>query len=898
MVGFGFPQVPINPQDPIQFQLSQTLSVNDVVKLTSNGQIRKYITGSIGANSLFASTIYNISGCVLSSSSFAVCYNLAGLSYVVIGTISGTTTTIGTPVVYLASGAITNSTIISLTSTSFAISYLNTNNNYGYAIVGTVSGTTITLGTAVAFNSSVTSSISAIMLSSSSIVLTYLNSNGFGYSVVGTVVGTVISFATAVQFTSAVTSNVSMGFSSSTVFVISYLNSSNSYGYAVIGTVTGTVIAFGTAVAFNSATTSNISLSLLPGTTIAIAYLNSSNSYGYAVIGTFAGNVITFGTPLVFSSATTSTPCVAMISEGNSFMVAYGITGHGNAIVGTIGGTLGNVITFGTAVAFNSGTVTNISIAIMSTSLFTISYVYNGCNQIAGTISTRTISIGSSVQSASGGTPGVNYTLAFPLTSSSFIAFSLYSVYNYLYSSYSTISGNSISQNLTMVADPSLTVIPKAYRVTDSIFLISYYDTSRLTIVFGTISGTTITFGTPTSISFAYSSASLWDICVLGYGSFILTYANNSNLGFAVLGTISGSSITLGTPVQFSTSTATTLSIYLLTSTSFIISYLDVPQHGCVIVGTITGTVLAFGTAVYYMSSNTTSNVSLTLLSATTFAVIYQQSSQGYAIIGSVAGTVITFGTPVQFYSSGTPNYTSLAMLTSTSFIILFTDGSSQGNVQIGTIAGTVITFGTAVIYNTTGFSTPSVSTISSSQFVIAYLGYVVTGIVSNNNIITIGTPQQYTTLTVGYSAIATLPSTTGFAISFRDTSSNLYFVTGSVAGMLVTVGSVSQVLSGVSNYTAFCILNGYTLVSFYLYQTWGWATVGVFEIATPVLGLYQGNGFVNVIGQQCASLSGLIPGLTYYFNTNTGNGVTTFLTPFKAGQALSPNLLLLSGNA
>jgi len=226
----------------------------------------------------------------------------------IVGTVSGTSISFGTAVVFESA----NTTDISATYDSIVqrvvIAYRdNGNSNFGTAIVGTVSGTSISFGTAVVFESATTDSISAIYNSNAQrIVIAYrdLGNSLFGTAIVGTVSGTSISFGTAVVFSSVVTSVISATYDlSAQRVVIAYQNSSNSnFGTAIVGTVSGTSISFGTAVVFESAGTFNVSATYNAGTNnVVIAYRDNGNSnFGTAAIGTVSGTSISFGTVIVF----------------------------------------------------------------------------------------------------------------------------------------------------------------------------------------------------------------------------------------------------------------------------------------------------------------------------------------------------------------------------------------------------------------------------------------------------------------------------------------------------------------------------------------------------------------------------------------------------------------------
>jgi hypothetical protein len=81
------------------------------------------------------------------------------------------------------------------------IAYRRYADSYGIAVVGTVSGTSISFGTPVVFYTSTTNEISMCYDSSAGrVVITYLLGSTYGALVVGTVSGTAISFGASITF--------------------------------------------------------------------------------------------------------------------------------------------------------------------------------------------------------------------------------------------------------------------------------------------------------------------------------------------------------------------------------------------------------------------------------------------------------------------------------------------------------------------------------------------------------------------------------------------------------------------------------------------------------------------------------------------------------------------------
>jgi len=289
----------------------------------------------------------------------------SGYGTAIVGTVSGTSISFGTAVVFESASSLFMSAAYDSNAQKVVIAYTS---SYGTAVVGTVSGTSISFGTAVVFESATSYYISATYDSNAQkVVIAYqdYDNSGYGTAIVGTVSGTSISFGTAVVFESADSYYISATYDANAQkVVIAYTDGGNSYyGTAIVGTVSGTSISFGTAVVFESAASYYMSAAYDSNAQkVVIAYRDDGNSgYGTAIVGTVSGTSISFGTAVVFESAASLYMSAAYDSNAQKVVIAYkddGNSGYGTAIVGTVSGTS---ISFGTAVVFESASSTYIS---------------------------------------------------------------------------------------------------------------------------------------------------------------------------------------------------------------------------------------------------------------------------------------------------------------------------------------------------------------------------------------------------------------------------------------------------------------------------------------------------------------------------------------------------------
>ena len=265
----------------------------------------------------------------------------------VVGTVSGSSISFGSPVVYESATTSYTSATYDSTNGKVVISYRDHGNSgRGTSIVGTVSGTSISFGTAVVINSApgVSHIGSTYDSTNNKVVIAYRdedNSN-YGRAVVGTVSGTSISFGSPVTFESALSGYNSATYDSANgKVVIAYQDGGNSsYGTAIVGTVSGTSISFGTAVVFESAESQDISATYdSTNGKVVIAYRDEGNSnYGTAIVGTVSGTSISFGSPVIFESANSRWIGATFDSVNGKVVISYkdvGNSNYGTAIVGT-----------------------------------------------------------------------------------------------------------------------------------------------------------------------------------------------------------------------------------------------------------------------------------------------------------------------------------------------------------------------------------------------------------------------------------------------------------------------------------------------------------------------------------------------------------------------------------
>ena len=268
---------------------------------------------------------------------------------------------------------------------------------------------------------------------------------------------------------------------------------------------------------------------------IVIAYANSANSlYGTAVVGVITGTSIAFGTPTVFHSGSSMLYAsgVGFINTANKVIIAWGATGVMKAAVGTISG---SSISFGSSTLVGSAyRIAHDGCVLTGTDKYVACYRHNSSNDARShvlTASGTSISVGGSSTVSSG------YPLSLNVTSNHDGTKCLFSYREVNSSSYghckvASISGTSLTYGTaTTWLSHSSAENEGTFMDNGSVVILfkDYSNSNFATVKVGTVSGTSITLGSGVVISNTYADAAI--------------SIENSGPNFAVMYRGSGSSI-------------------------------------------------------------------------------------------------------------------------------------------------------------------------------------------------------------------------------------------------------------------------------------------------------------------------------------------------------------------
>ena len=228
---------------------------------------------------------------------------------------------------------------------------------------------------------------------------------------------------------------------------------------------------------------------------------------------------------------------------------------------------------------------------------------------------------------------------------------------------------------------------------------------NRAYAVVGQISATSISFGSEVLAvaTTAYYQAGAFDA---NTGKILLCYADYDNFeyGKAVVGTVSGTSISFGSVSTFNSgATAYISAIYDPSEQKVIIGYRDIgdsPFRGKLVAATISGTSVSFGSESTFNDGNT-QFISLSYDATENKTLIFyqDQSNSRYPTcrVASLSGTSFTYGTETVLASRPVENTGGAYTTSGKHFLVFRNDGNPNNlsSVVVATVSGNNVSFGT-----------------------------------------------------------------------------------------------------------------------------------------------------------------------------------------------------------
>jgi hypothetical protein len=442
-----------------------------------------------------------------------------------------------------------------------------------------------------------------------------------------------------------------------------------------------------------------------------------------------------------------------------------------------------------------------------------------------------------------------------------------------------TIFNNSVNFNQASIA---------FNKNTANQFMLCYFDTvaSRLQAVVGTVSDSTISFGTEVTVDNFVEPSNI-DIChVTGTTDrYVMVWRGSGEDGWSIVASVSGTTISLGGAVQWAT-TSTYCVAVASGPNSGQIAVTSINNnngnYGTAYVGSVSGTSISWGSGSVFESVNCLGPMAIAFdpFSSSRLFIMYRPNDTGYGQIriGSVSGTSISsWSSAYPWFSANelSENYglrvyaMAFDRVTANSFVVAWKNIVTNVNqMKAATHNGSSITYGTAVTFNSTDIQ-----------------GDI--GLCMNETI-------------AGSFVMSYSSTTTTFARPFT------------ISGTTITLGTEATLQSAASGSTKVVAdegtarkfigvyKNNTTNVGYAYTGTIGYSVVTNNLSATKFIGVCDGsytNGQTATIQAKYGinpNQTGLTTNSTYYVQTNGTLSTTAASPSVLAGRALSSTKLLI----
>jgi hypothetical protein len=230
------------------------------------------------------------------------------------------------------------------------------------------------------------------------------------------------------------------------------------------------------------------------------------------------------------------------------------------------------------------------------------------------------------------------------------------------------------------------------------------------------------------------NNASFTSATTLDSSRVLVAYMNNgnSNYGTAVVLTISGTTISVGTPFVFQSSTTSDIFAITLDSSRVLVAYRNESssQSGNVRVLNISGTTItAPNSNTVFQSSQAYVSSAITIDGSRALVLYYDGANANVtfhrpkALVVGAIGSQITLGSNVSI-DDVRADIMSATMLDSSKALVVYSNyaNGNIGTARVLSITGiTITTPSSAFVFNSTNTSSKSVTTLDSSRVLVAY---------------------------------------------------------------------------------------------------------------------------------------------------------------------------------
>jgi len=403
---------------------------------------------------------------------------------------------------------------------------------------------------------------------------------------------------------------------------------------------------------------------------------------------------------------------------------------------------------------------------------------------------------------------------------------------------------------------------------------------------------------------------------------------SNSDYGVYVVGTVSGTSISFGTPTVFNSHSTSYISpTYDPDDGKIVIAFEDGGNYGygVAMVGTVSGSSVSFGSKSVFNNNGTTRHIASTYdTSANKHIFTFAWNTFWSACTATVSSGSISFGSVLEVHqSSNQYRYVSCAYdETADKTVVCGADlgNSTRPQVRVLTVSGTSLSTGSATQLSTNATSSTACVYDGSIQKVIVSQntgnndGDSFVGTISGTTI-SFGSANQFVNVACGRLGSIYDPDAQKTVLFFADQtnafSTKPSVVVGTASGTSISYGSIVQIRNkamdegGITYDTSSnqsCVVwyntsdtdgeasmfrNAYTQQNLTSENYIGISRSGAADTAGAI---------INTQGAIADNLSGLTAGQSYYVQTDGTLGTTADDPSVFAGTAVSATKLIVKG--
>lgn len=279
------------------------------------------------------------------------------------------------------------------------------------------------------------------------------------------------------------------------------------FGYAYVGTISGSSISFGSGVQYETGTVEFMALTFdsANGKVVFIYRDEGNSNYGTARIGTVSGTSISFGSHVIFESSALTAVGGTFDSSNNKVVVFYEAASNSYQLGAKVGTVSGTSISFGSLVSFGANTNTSCLRPTFDTSTnkVVLAYLSTYLRAFTGTVSGTSISFGaSSTAEAVTAKTANSYPTIYDSVNNKIVVAWMDSATGYGRAAVGTISGTSISFGTptTFLSETLAGAVQGDFDVSSGKVILISTSATKLFYSLGTVSGTDITFETEVEV--------------------------------------------------------------------------------------------------------------------------------------------------------------------------------------------------------------------------------------------------------------------------------------------------------------------------------------------------------------------------------------------------------------